>query len=160
MSKKYKDLRDVLKKIEKEFMDEVGFKFKVKGDIVTIKYSQFVKDVKSLGEYFLNLDLKNNRIAFISPNRYEWEVTYMATACSDLICVPLDRSLPENEFKNLLIRSEAEVLVYDKKYSSFIENFKNDEEIKVKYYICMDTDFVQILEKGFELYNEKKSKFK
>jgi len=160
MPKKYKDLRDVLKKIEKEFMDEVGFKFKVKGDIVTIKYSQFVKDVKSLGEYFLNLDLKNNRIAFISPNRYEWEVTYMATACSDLICVPLDRSLPENEFKNLLIRSEAEVLVYDKKYSSFIENFKNDEEIKVKYYICMDTDFVQILEKGFELYNEKKSKFK
>ena len=54
MAKKYKDLRDILKKIDKEYMDEVGFIFKVKGDIVTIKYSQFVKDVKYFGEYLLN----------------------------------------------------------------------------------------------------------
>ena len=157
--KKYKDLREVLSKIEKEYKDEVGFLFKVKGDIVSIKYPQFVKDVKSLGEYFLNLGLSNNRIAFISPNRYEWEVTYMATACSNLICVPLDRSLPENEFRNLLIRSSAEVLVYDKKYSESIEKFKQDEKINVKHYICMDTDFVSVLEQGYELFQGKNNKF-
>ena len=159
MTKKYKDLRDVLKKIEKEYKDEVGFMYKVKGDIVSIKYDQFVKDIKYLGEYFLSRDLKNNRIAFISPNRYEWEVTYMAVACSNLICVPLDRSLPENEFKNLLVRSEAEILVYDKKYSDIIERFKQDEEIKVKEYLCIDTDFVSALEKGKELYESKNAKF-
>lgn len=159
MTKKYKDLREVLTKIEKKFPNEDGFLFKVKGDIVSIKYSQFVKDVKSLGEYFLNLGLTNNRIAFISPNRYEWEVTYMATACSNMICVPLDRSLPENEFKNLLVRSSAEVLVYDKKYNESIEKFKQDEEINVKHYICMDTDLVEILEKGFELFSNKNNKF-
>ena len=157
--KKYKDLREVLSKIEKQFKDEVGFLFKVKGDIVSIKYSQFVKDVKSLGEYFLSLGLKNNRIAFISPNRYEWEVTYMATACSDLICVPLDRSLPEIEFKTLLIRSDAEVLVYDKKYSEYVDKFKEDENVHVKHYICMDTDFVGVLEKGYELFLNKNNKF-
>ena len=160
MTKKYKDLRDVLKKIEKEYSDEVGFKYKVKGDIVTIKYSQFVSDVKALGEYFLSRDLKNKRIAFIAPNRYEWEVTYMAVACSDLICVPLDRSLPENEFRSLLIRSDAEILVYDKKYTEFINKFKEDNEIKVKEYICMDTDFISVVEKGRALYEGKDSKFK
>jgi long-chain acyl-CoA synthetase len=159
MTKRYKDLRDVLKKIEKEFKDEVGFLFKVKGDIVSIKYDQFVKDVKSLGEYLLSLDLKNNRIAFISPNRYEWEVTYMATACSDLICVPLDRSLPENEFRSLLERSQAEVLVYDKKYSETIEKFKEEKSINVKYYVCMDSDFVPALEKGTEIAKSKNAKF-
>jgi len=159
MAKKYKDLREVLKKIEKEFLDEVGFKFKVKGDIVSIKYDQYVKDVKYLGEYLLNLNLKNNRVAFISPNRYEWEVTYMAVACSDLICVPLDRSLPEPEFRSLLIRSEAEVLIYDKKYSEYIEHFKEDEEIHVNEYICMDTDFVTVLEKGKQLFEQKNPKF-
>ncbi len=159
MSKKYKDLRDVLKKIENEFMDEVGFKYKVKGDIVTLKYSQFVNDVKYLGEYFLNRNLKNKRIAFISPNRYEWEVTYMAVACSNLICVPLDRSLPQNEFKALLVRSEAEILVYDKKYNEMIELLKQDEEVKIHEYICMDTDFVDILEKGKDLFNSKNAKF-
>ena len=160
MAKKYKDLRDVLSKIEKEFKDEVGFKFKVKGDIVTINYDQFVRDVKSLGEYLLSLTLDNKRVAFISPNRYEWEVTYMAVACSNLTCVPLDRSLPENEFQSLLERSEAEVLIYDKKYENEIEKFKEIPSIKVKEYICMDTDFVTVLEKGRELYNQKQSKFK
>ncbi len=159
MTKKFKDLRDVLKKIEKEYLDEIGFMFKVKGDIVSIKYSQFVNNVKWLGEYLLSLGLSNNRVAFISPNRYEWEVTYMATACSDLICVPLDRSLPENEFRSLLVRSEAEVLIYDSKYSSSVEKFKEDDEIKVKHYICMDTDFVLTLEKGRELYSNKNNKF-
>ena len=159
MAKKYRDLREVLKKIEKEFQNEVGFLYKVKGDIVSIKYEQFVKDVKYLGEYFLNKDLKNKRIAFISPNRYEWEVTYMAVACSDLICVPLDRSLPEPEFRSLLLRSEAEILVYDKKYSDIIEKFKEDSEINVKEYICMDTDFVEAIEKGKELFELKNNKF-
>ena len=159
MTKKYKDLREVLSKIEKEFKDEVGFLFKVKGDIVSIKYSQFVKDVKSLGEYLLNLELTNNRIAFISPNRYEWEVTYMATACSNLICVPLDCSLPENEFKTLLVRSDAEVLIYDKKYDEYVENAKQDKDVHVKHYICMDTDFVGVLEKGNELFLKKNNKF-
>ena len=39
------------------------------------KYDQFVKDVKSLGEYFLSLNLSNKRIAFISllmPIKYKY----------------------------------------------------------------------------------------
>ncbi len=159
MAKKYKDLRDILTKIENEFMEEDGFIFKVKGEIVSLKYSQFVNDIKCLGEYFLNQDLKNKRIAFISPNRYEWEVTYMAVACSNLVCVPLDRSLPQNEFKNLLVRSEAEILVYDKKYTEMVEELKYDKDIHIQQYICMDTDFVDVLEKGKELLSKKTAKF-
>jgi len=159
MGKKYKDLREVLDKIEKEYKDEVGFIFKVKGDIVSIKYEQFLREVKYLGEYLLNLELSNGRVAFISPNRYEWELTYMAVACSNLICVPLDKSLPENEFKNLIIRSNSEVLVYDKKYKDIVERFKTESDIHIKEYICMDEDLIGVLEKGKELFNRKKNKF-
>ena len=83
MSKKYNDLRDLLKDIEKEFSDEVGFKVKKNGKIEEIKYKRYVKEVKYLGEYLLNLKLSNKRIAFIAPNRYEWAVTYMAVATSN-----------------------------------------------------------------------------
>ena len=83
----------------------------------------------------------------------------MAVACSNLICVPLDRSLPESEFVSLLERSEAEVLVYDKKYSEFIEHLDGNDKIKIKHFICMDTDFVCALEKGKELYESKNNKF-
>ena len=37
MSKKYNDLRDLLKDIEKDFSDEVGFKVKRNGKIEEIK---------------------------------------------------------------------------------------------------------------------------
>jgi len=159
MSKKYEDLRDLLKDIEKEFSDEVGFKVKKNGKIENIKYERYVKEVKKLGEYLLNLDLNNKRIAFIAPNRYEWAVTYMAVATSNLISVPLDRSLPENEFRSLLIRSEAEVLIYDNKYIEYIEKFKQDSEIKIKEYINMDTDFEKIFEEGKKLYNKKSNQY-
>lgn len=159
MSKKYRDLRDLLEDIEKEYADEIGFKIKYMGEIVNIKYARYVKEVRYLGEYLLSLELPKQRVAFIAPNRYEWGVTYMAVATSNLISVPLDRSLPENEFKNLLVRSEAEVLVYDKKYSESIEKFKKDPEIKVKEYINMDTDFAKVLEKGKVLFDKKNNKY-
>ena len=159
MSKKYSDLRELLFDIEKEFSDEVGFKVKYMGEIVNIKYSRYVQEVKALAEYLLNLDINNKRIAFIAPNRYEWCVTYMAVATSNMISVPLDRSLPENEFKALLVRSEAEVLIYDKKYSDSIEKFKQDPEIKVKHYIDMDNDFEEIITKGKVLFDRKENKY-
>ena len=159
MSKEYIDLRELLNNIEKNFSDEVGFKVKNKGKIEEIKYSKYVEDVKAIGEHLLNLDISNGRVAFISPNRYEWAVTYMAVATSNLISVPLDRSLPENEFRALLIRSEAEVLIYDQKYFEFIEKFKQDSEIKVKYYINMDADFATVISKGKEALNKKNNKY-
>lgn len=159
MSKKYRDLRELLFDIEKEYSDEIGFKIKYMGEIVNIKYSRFIEEVKAFGEYLLNLDLNNNRIAFIAPNRYEWALTYMAVATSNLISVPLDRSLPENEFKNLLIRSKAEVIVYDKKYSDYIEKFKEDPEIKVKHYINMDNDFKEVISKGNVLFDRRENKY-
>lgn len=157
MSKTYKNLRELLKETQALYADEVGFKFKYMGEIVQIKYARYVQEVKALGEYLLNLGLEKQRIAFISPNRYEWAVTYMAVATSNLIAVPLDRSLPENEFRALLLRSEAEVLVYDKKHAEEVERFKQDPEIPVKTYICMDTDFAKVLEKGKMLVNRKQN---
>lgn len=159
MSKKYNDLRDLLKDIEKEFSDEVGFKVKKNGKIEEIKYKRYIKEVKCLGEYLLSLDLNNKRIAFIAPNRYEWSVTYMAVATSNLISVPLDRSLPENEFRSLLIRSEAEVLIYDNKYTEYVEKFKQDSDIKIKSYINMDKDLENILEEGKKLYDKKNNQY-
>lgn len=159
MSKEFKDLRELLNHVEDNYLDEVGFKLKKNGKIECIKYSKYVDDVKSFGEYLLNLNLDNKRVAFISPNRYEWAVTYMAVATSNLISVPLDRSLPENEFKALLIRSEAEVLVYDNKYMVSIEKFKQDSDIKVKYYINMDTELPEVIDNGKKMLNKKENKY-
>lgn len=144
----YKDLRDLLQKIENKYSDEVAFKIKYKDEIVDIKYSHFIKDIKAFGAYLTTLNLNKKRIAFIAPNRYEWAVTYLAVATSNMVCVPLDRSLPENELSSLLERSEADVLVYDNKYEEAIENLKTNKNSKVQYYINMDTDLNKCIEEG------------
>ena len=78
----YKDLRDMLEQTEKAYSDEVAFRIKYRDEIVGVKYSKFIEDIKALGSYLLTLNLQNKRIAFISNNRYEWCVTYLAVATS------------------------------------------------------------------------------
>lgn len=156
----YKDLRDMLENTEKLYSDEVAFKMKFKGTIAEIKYSKFIEDIKSLGSYLLNLNLKNRRIAIISNNRYEWCVAYLATATSDLIAVPLDRSLPENEFHSLIKRSEAEVLIYENKYEEFVQAEKNNSNSSIRTYINMDVDLSKCYDEGKVIYNRKNSPYK
>lgn len=156
----FRDLRDMLENTEKLYQNEVAFKMKYKGSIVEIKYSKFIEDVKHLGSYLLNLELKNNRIAIISNNRYEWSVAYLATATSDLIAVPLDRSLPENEFHSLIERSEAEVIIYESKYEPFIQAEKENPNSSLRTYINMDTDLSRCYDEGKVIYNRKNSPYK
>ena len=74
----YRDLRELLNKTANKYSDEVAFKIKYRDEIVGVKYSKFVEDVKAFGAYLTTLNMDKKRIAFISPNRYEWCVTYMA----------------------------------------------------------------------------------
>ncbi len=160
MSEHYRDLRDLLDNTEKLHSDEVAFKMKYKGTIVEIKYSKFIEDVRHLGSYLLNLNLKNNRVAIISNNRYEWCVSYLAVATSDLIAVPLDRALPESEFHSLIERSEADVVIYESKYESFIENEKKNPNTTLVKYINMDVDMQRCYDEGKVIYNKKNSPYK
>ncbi len=155
----YRDLREMLFETEKKYSDEVAFRIKYRSEIVGVKYSKFIDDIKGLGSYLLTLDLKTKRIAFISNNRYEWCVTYLAAATSNLVSVPLDKSLPINEFESLIERSEADVLIYDLKHKDYADALKAKEDTTVKYFICMDTEFNNFIEEGKALLRRKDNKY-
>ncbi len=155
----YRDLRDLLNKVEAKYSDEVAFKIKYRDEIVGVKYSKFIEDVKAFGAYLTTLNMAKKRVAFISPNRYEWAVTYMAVATSNIIAVPLDRALPENEFILLVERSEADVLVYDNKYSEAIEKMKENKNVKVQCYINMDTELNKCISDGKVILTKKDCKY-
>lgn len=139
---KITDIKDLLNKSEKEYGDKPAFKFKTNepGKFRTISYKEFADDVNGLGTTLIDLGLKDKRIAVISENRYEWCVGYMAVVCGTGLVVPLDRSLPENEIRSLIERSEVEVIIYSSKYNEIMERVKKDEISKIKYYISMDAD--------------------
>lgn len=123
--------------------------------------------VDSLGTALIELGLKDKRIAIIGPNRYEWEIAYLAVACGTGIVVPLDKSLPENELETLIARSEVEAIFYDEKYEEVLTNIKYSDKNKLKHMISMDLDthsegiysFEELMGKGKKLIQEGNREF-
>ena len=54
------------------------------------------------------------------------------------IVVPLDKSLPDNEIEDLIIRSKAEAVIFDNKYSKIFDKIYKDKKSKLSIYINMD----------------------
>lgn len=116
-------------------------------DRVKVTYAKFASDIEALGASLLKE--KVTRVCLISPNRYEWFVSYLAVTTSNLVIVPLDKSLPENEIISLVERSECDAIIYDKKYDEAIKKCK--EKNKKLKAINMDNDLEKLIEDGYKL---------
>lgn len=163
----YENLRDMMNKTTEKFADKTAFIVKTKKEdeisYRDVTFKEFREDVDSLGTALISLGLKNDRVVVISPNRYEWCVTYMAVVNGVGVIVPLDRSLPGNEMRGMLERSQADAIIFDKKYKETVRELKNNcETINIKNYICMDDEedgeflsYSKLLEKGRKMVKEK-----
>ena len=138
---KINNFRELVARYSKLYSDKVAFEFKKTPNAtehVKITYAEFIEDIKALGTSLINLGLTKKKVAIISPNRYEWCVSYLAITTSDMIVVPLDRALPNNEIEDLIIRSEAEAVIFDKKYEEVFKNLATNKKTKLSHFICMD----------------------
>lgn len=158
---KITDLKDMLNKSAKTYVDKPAFRFKTNepGVFNDISYKEFSNQVNALGTALVNLSLKDKRIAVISENRYEWAVSYLAVVAGTGIVVPMDKSLPENEIKSLIERSEVDAIIFSDKYLDVMKDVKNFGTSNLKYYICMDLkkdendvlSFKELIKKGEKL---------
>ena len=139
---KFTDLRDMLEKSGELYGDRPAYIFKTEeeGKFREITHKEFRDHVKALGTKFVNIGLKDKRVAVISENRYEWGIVYLAVVNGTGVIVPLDKSLPENEIESLIIRSEVEAIVYSQKYNDIMDRIKKENKTKVKYFISMDLE--------------------
>lgn len=133
------DLKDMLNKTKDLYGKKPAYKIKIEEGKYKIITHKEVRDmIDSLGTALINLGLKGKKIAIIGENRYEWEIAYLSIVCGTGIVIPLDKSLPENELKDLIERSEVEAIFYSKKYEEAIEKIKYNEKNKLKHMISMD----------------------
>ena len=133
------DLKDMLKKSGKKYGEKIAYKIKIdNGKYKEITHKEVRKMIDSLGTALINIGLKNKKIAVIGENRYEWEIAYLSIVCGTGIVVPLDKSLPENELKELIKRSGVEAIFYSKKYEEILKKIKLEGIGKLKHLISMD----------------------
>ncbi len=145
-SEKMADFRQLVNRYKTLYADKTAFEFKENPhakEHIKISYKQFAEDIESLGTALLNLDLRGKRVGIIAPNRYEWCVSYLAVTTSDMVVVPLDKSLPNNEIEDLVKRSKIDAIIFDKKYSEIFSKIQKEQSSDLKHFICMDenTDF-------------------
>lgn len=135
-----KDLKDMLNQSKNLYGTRPAFKIKKDGQITEITHNEFAEQVDSLGTRLIDLGFKDKRIAIIGENRYEWSLAYLSIACGTGVVVPLDKLLPAAEIESLIIRSEAECIVYSNKYKDIMDEIKKHGTTKLKAYISMDEE--------------------
>ena len=163
-----KDLKDMLYSSVEIYGDKAAFLSKPKGssEYVPISYNQYKSDVNAMGTAFIDLGLKNQRIALLGENRYEWSISYLSTVNGTGVVVPLDKELPANEIELLLERSGAIAIIYSESIKDKIEPLAQ-KATSLQYFISMDKEedegkflsFHRLLQKGHELLKEGNREF-
>ena len=159
---KFTDLKDMLKQTGEVYGNRPAYIFKDNGSMKTISHKEFRDDINALGTVLINMGLKDKRIAVISENRYEWELSYLAIAAGVGVVVPLDKALPDNELESLILRSQVEAIFYSSKYDAIMNTLREKKNTNLKYFISMELQentngiYSQkaLLEKGKKLLEE------
>ncbi len=167
-AKEFKNLKELMQETTQKYASHKAFiiknKEKAEEKYTNITYEQFGSDINSLGSSLIKRGLKNKRIAVISPNRYEWIVSYFAAVNGTGIVVPLDKGLPDNEIESLLQRSHADAIIFDEKYCDIMKQIQEQKSTQVSMFICMDEtkDFLclkELIQEGKELLKQGYEEF-
>ncbi len=116
------DIRDMFLKSTRKFGDKAALQYKRAGNWIPITYSELRARAELVAGGLAALGLKpsSGKLAIVGDNRPEWAISYLAAACTGIICVPIDKDLRETEVYNILYLSGAQVLIGDDKHMEMI----------------------------------------
>lgn len=139
------NLKELIDYCAEKHGDQTAFSWLYKDKTNNKSFNQFQSDIYTLGAYFINAGYRNDKIAIIGENSYEWIITFFAVANSGNIVVPIDKELDADETAALLSHSDAKVLVYA---DSAVDKIKDyDKKTLIELIIHMKTDLPDIIGK-------------
>ena len=133
------DLRDMFIKSSEKFADKAALQYKKDGRWIPITYSdlRFAVEQVAAGLAAFGLRPVESKVAIVGDNRPEWAISYLAAACTGLVCVPLDKDLKETEVYHILYLSGAEALIGDQRHIEMLEEIRHKLP-KLKILVNMD----------------------
>lgn len=152
-----KNLKEVMEASVRKYGNKTAFIVKLENkEKKNISYKELYDDINSFGSALYNLGYKDKRVAIIGKNRYEWVVAHLANQFGGMISVPLDKDLQFEELESSLIRSKADVIVFDPKLTDLVMQVKDAGKTNLKEYILMDksqefTNVPDLIAKGKQL---------
>jgi long-chain acyl-CoA synthetase len=116
------DIREMLEKSTRKFSGKVALQAKKEGRWIPITYEELRSEVELIacGLAALGLQPSAGKLAIVGDNRPEWAISYLAAACTGIVCVPIDKDLKETEVYNILRLSGAQAMIGDEKHMAMI----------------------------------------
>ncbi len=158
----YEDVKELIYGSVKKYNEKTAFTIKHKKDkqveYEKISYTKMLEEVNNLGTKFYDLGFKNKRVAIVGRNRYEWVITHLANLLGGIVSIPLDKELQVDELENCLVRSKADVVVFDEKYKENIEEIQKRGNTNIENYICF-LSIPELKEQGKQLLEAGNTEF-
>lgn len=124
------NFKDMIHRSAQIYKTRTAFKLKNEnGEIYSLNYEEFEKDVISVGTSLIKKGFLNKRIAVIGKNSYQWAVSYLAASIVGVV-VPIDKELHSDDVINFLNVSESVCLLGDDK--NIAQVIKNEHSLHLK----------------------------
>jgi len=145
------DIRDMFLKSTRRYAQRIALQYKSSGRWNPITYRELGEAVEQFACGIAALGLKpvENKLAIAGENRPEWAVSYLAAACTGVVCVPIDKDLRETEVYHILYLSGANALVGDAKHIQMVQEIR-EKLPSLKTLINMDEAAERDGVRGFE----------
>ncbi len=120
------DIRQMFVDGTDRYGERIALQYKKHGTWIPITYRQLRVAVEELACGMAALDLQpvENKVAIVSDNRPEWAISYLAAACTGIVCVPIDRDLRETEVYHILYLSGANAIITDAKHVEMLQEIQ------------------------------------
>lgn len=121
-------------------------------------YNDLMNAVNYLGSGLFYKGIKNENIAIMSENRYEWEIAYLTIVCGAGVVVPVDKMLPYIEILNIFNTSRIKTIFCSKSYKELLLRIK--DECELENVICFDDEsFEEVMTLGQKLVSDGYSEY-
>ena len=123
-AKEFNNIKEIIYNSAKKYENNTAFVIKHKEDgkvnYENVTYKRLLQDINKLGTSLYDMNMQNKRIAIIGKNRYEWVIAHLANLLGGIVSIPLDKDLQYDELESSLIRSKADLIVFDEKLNYVI----------------------------------------
>ncbi len=117
----FNDFREMLINSRQKWGAHPAFMEKVDNEWRSTTFNKLFYSVMSLGCGLRSLGMNRQmNVAFASENRISWCITYLAVACGNAVCVPIDKELKSQEFFHILYTTQTEIFVGSQKYVDMV----------------------------------------
>ncbi|MDO5560508.1 MAG: AMP-binding protein [Oscillospiraceae bacterium] len=131
----------MFEEIKKRGSEKNAFCFQRDNRDVSVNYKEFCSSVEFFSSWCISQGYAREHIALVSPNSYEWLVTYFGVSCSDNVIVPIDRKLPTEGICDILNMSDSTILFLADSMRE-ISDVVKDKCKKVKEIYIIENDFL------------------